>query len=76
MIHLIAGLSVDIVEFIEGNQSRGFIARSALSPPWCQKICCPSVRPFVRPFVRIIIVFCEEDMKDGRVLMSTGSLNS
>ena len=33
---------------------------------------------FVRrpPFVRKIIDFCEEDMEDGRVLLSTGTLNS
>ena len=26
------------------------------------------------PFVRKIIDFCEEDMEDGRVLLSTGTL--
>ena len=32
----------------------------------------------VRPpsVLRKIIVFCEEDMEDGRVLLSTGTLNS
>ena len=34
------------------------------------------VRVFVRSFVRKIIDFCEEDMEDGRVLLSTGTLNS
>ena len=51
-----------------------FFARSALSPPWCNKICCPSVRSFVRPF-GIIIVFCEEDLGVAHMLLSTGSLN-
>ena len=35
---------------------------------WVTKICCS--------FVRIIINFCEEDMEDRHVLLSTGSLNS
>ena len=34
-----------------------------------------SVRASVRPFVRIIIDFCEEDMKGGETLLDTGSLN-
>ena len=35
-----------------------------------------SVRSSVRPSVRKIIDFCEEDMEDGRVLLSTDTLNS
>ena len=33
------------------------------------------VRPFVRPSVRIIIDFCEGDMKGAETLLDTGSLN-
>ena len=43
--------------------------------PVVMKNLCPFVRPSVRSFVRIIIDFCEEDMKGDETLLDTGSLN-